>query len=158
MEGFSKHGIILKRTSGQTKVKCPKCSHTRKKKSEPCLSVNIDEGVWNCHNCGWSGSLNRGYTKTKIYDKPEWNNNTGLSDNLVKWFRDRGISQKVLIRNKVTESEEYFPQVEGNRNAININYFKDGELGNVKYRDGKKNFKMFKNGEPTFLMCELEPS
>ena len=150
MEGFSKHGIVLKKSKGQTKVKCPKCSHTRKKKSEPCLSVNIDEGVWNCHNCGWSGSLNKGYTKTKIYEKPVWTNNTELSDNMVKWFKSRGITQKVLVRNKVTESTEYFPQVEEKRNAINFNYFKDGELVNVKFRDGNKNFKMFKNGEPTF--------
>ena len=52
------YGINTKgRTSGQFKTTCPKCSHDRKKKKDPCLSVNIDEQVWNCHNCGWTGSV-----------------------------------------------------------------------------------------------------
>ena len=54
---FLDYGIELKKSSGQVKTKCPKCSHDRKKKSDPCLSVNIDEGIWNCHNCGWHGSI-----------------------------------------------------------------------------------------------------
>ena len=38
-------GIVLKRQSGSTKTKCPKCSHTRRNKTDDCLSVNIDEGL-----------------------------------------------------------------------------------------------------------------
>src|SRR4051812_43461216 len=34
-------------TSGETDVTCPECSHTRKKKTARCLSVNVDKGVWN---------------------------------------------------------------------------------------------------------------
>ena len=53
-------GIKIKTSKfGEQKVKCPKCSHDRRKKSDPCLSVNIDEGVWNCHNCGWKGTLKK---------------------------------------------------------------------------------------------------
>ena len=43
-------GIILKKTSGICKVKCPECLHTRKNKKDTPLSVNIDEGLYNCHN------------------------------------------------------------------------------------------------------------
>lgn len=41
---------------GQTYSTCPKCSHTRKKKKERCLSVLFDgDGVtWYCHHCGWT--------------------------------------------------------------------------------------------------------
>lgn len=36
---------------------CPNCSHLRRKKHDPCLSVLIDRrGVrWRCHHCGWDG-------------------------------------------------------------------------------------------------------
>ena len=42
---------------GNHKTVCPKCSATRRKKRDPCLSVTIDGdgAVWNCHHCGWSG-------------------------------------------------------------------------------------------------------
>ena len=96
------YGINTKgRVSGQFKTTCPKCSHTRRKKKDPCLSVNIDEQVWNCHNCGWSGSVIKRKVKVE-YVKPEWSNNTELSDKLVKWFASRKITQKTLIRNKIT--------------------------------------------------------
>tara|TARA_R110000822_G_scaffold19866_4_gene64450 strand:+ start:1483 stop:1761 length:279 start_codon:yes stop_codon:yes gene_type:complete len=38
---------------GSQSCKCPKCSHTRKKKNARCLKVIIDnEGVrWFCHHC-----------------------------------------------------------------------------------------------------------
>ena len=59
-------GIDIRNVKGsQGKTLCPKCSHTRKKKTDPCLSVNINEGIWNCHNCGWNGSL-----KQKVYKLP----------------------------------------------------------------------------------------
>ena len=47
MMTFSEQGIIIKRNSGQVKTKCPKCSQDINKKSDPCLSVNIDDGIWN---------------------------------------------------------------------------------------------------------------
>src|SRR3546814_10685228 len=38
---------------------CPQCSHTRKNKRDPCLSVTTVSGgfLWNCHNpgCGFKG-------------------------------------------------------------------------------------------------------
>ena len=52
---FEEVGIYLRNTSGQEKTKCPECSPNRRKKADPCLSVNIDEGIWNCHHCGWKG-------------------------------------------------------------------------------------------------------
>ncbi len=58
-------GIRLRRDNdGNHKTTCPQCSHTRKNRRDPCLSVGIDrQGVrWHCHNCGWSGG--------KFYDAP----------------------------------------------------------------------------------------
>ena len=57
---IAEKGISGVSGSGETRTICPECSHTRKKNSEKCLSVNITEGVWNCHHCGWKGSLSNG--------------------------------------------------------------------------------------------------
>ncbi|PIR00331.1 MAG: hypothetical protein COV66_07560 [Nitrospinae bacterium CG11_big_fil_rev_8_21_14_0_20_45_15] len=58
MKTFLDYGIDLEGArTGTKKIPCPRCSNTRKKCNEPCLSVNIDDGLWKCHHCDWSGSL-----------------------------------------------------------------------------------------------------
>lgn len=44
------------------KTTCPQCSHNRKHKDDPCLSVRVDDsGVGiRCHNCG--------HTDGRFYD------------------------------------------------------------------------------------------
>ena len=66
---------------------------------------------------------------------------------MVKWFAQRGISETTIANWKIGESKEYFPQIEKRRTAINFNYYREGELVNVKYRDGAKNFKLVKDAE-----------
>jgi len=148
-------GIIVKRNSGSEKVLCPKCSHTRKKKNEPCLNVNIDTGVYYCHNPGCDNTgrvLKAQYEpKQKEYFKPVFHNRTELNDAIVKWFWDkRQLSQQTLIDCRITCSKQFFPQVNAERNAIDFNYLRNGELINVKYRDSDKNFRMVKNAELIF--------
>jgi len=123
---------------GNVKVVCPKCSDSRKHKSDPCLSVDVAEGIWNCHNCGWKGSIK---TPKKEYFRPMTELKT-LSDGVVKWFADRGISNQTLIRYKISEGLEYMPQVSEQRNTIHFNYYYNGELINIKYRTSDKHFKM----------------
>ena len=43
--------INTKNKVGQFKTTCPSCSHNRRKKNEPCLSVNTETGIAYCHNC-----------------------------------------------------------------------------------------------------------
>jgi hypothetical protein len=57
---FSELDILVKQSSGEEKTTCPKCSHERKKSSEPCLSVDHGEGIWFCHHCDWTGCLSNG--------------------------------------------------------------------------------------------------
>ena len=141
-------GIDLRnRSAGQIKTKCPKCSHERKKKNDPCLSVNITDGNFNCHNCQWHGSV-RFKQKTE-YIIPEINL-TDLSDPIIKYFRSREIYEPTLKDFKVTESTRYFSQTQSKQKAINFNYFRDNQLINVKYRDKNKNFAMEKNAELIF--------
>ena len=57
---FADKGIHGVSGSGETRTTCPECSHTRKKKNDKCLSVNVAEGIWHCHHCEWAGSLGNG--------------------------------------------------------------------------------------------------
>ncbi|WP_165475262.1 hypothetical protein [Nitrobacter sp. Nb-311A] len=55
---LAEFGIRLRaERHGNQKTVCPNCSHLRKHKRDPCLSVLIDgEGVFfNCKNCSWKG-------------------------------------------------------------------------------------------------------
>lgn len=151
-ELFIDIGIVTKKNAGLDKVICPNCSHTRKNKKDKCLSVNLDSGDYNCHNdCGFKGRV---YNKkefvprTKVYVKPVYINNTTLSDNLVKYFFKRGISQKVLKQVKISEGP-YF--IDGSQqNTVQFNYFRNDDLVNIKYRTGNKKFRMIKDAELIF--------
>jgi twinkle protein len=146
IQKLQEQGIELKgRTSGNYKTTCPKCSPERKNKKDLCLSVNIDEGVWNCHHCAWKGTVREKIEK-KNYTVPQINN-TQLSDKTLAWFLSRGISKATIIRFGITESIEWMPQEEKEMNCINFNYFKDEKPVNVKFRDAKKNFKLVKGAE-----------
>ena len=145
--------IEISQSKGEVRHVCNSCSHDRRKPKEKCLAINSSSGAYHCHHCGDSGILNSHKTfrkEEKQYVVPENFNYTKLSDKALEWFKSRGISQKTLIRNKVTQSEEYMPQVEAKRNVICFNYFRDGELVNIKYRDGEKNFKQVKDAEKVF--------
>ena len=43
--------IPFGRTSGNVKVKCPKCIDKRSNKRDKSLSVNLNEGIFKCHYC-----------------------------------------------------------------------------------------------------------
>jgi twinkle protein len=83
----------------------------------------------------------------RVYAKPVWRNQTNLSDKAVKWFMDRGISPKTIEIMKIGEGMEVMPQTGKLMNTVQFNYFRNGELVNVKYRSGKKDFKLHKDAE-----------
>jgi twinkle protein len=147
IEKLQELGIKLKRNTGNVKTKCPKCSHIRKNKSDLCLSVNIDEGLYNCHNCGWNGNLK--FKQKKEYILPP-KTNINLTDRVIKWFANRHITEPTLAHYKIGESVEFMPQVQSKRRCINFNYYRDNQIINVKYRDGEKNFKLVAGAELIF--------
>ena len=148
MKTFNDFGIdIGNKSTGKIKTQCPQCSHTRKNKRDKCLSVDIDKGLFNCHNCGFSGTTK--FEKKKEFVRPE-KIKVNLTERVVKWFGERGISEPTLQHWKIGESLEYFPQVGKKRRAINFNYYRENDLVNVKYRDGQKNFKMVSGAELIF--------
>ena len=128
---------------GEVDTLCPKCSHNRKHENRrhKCLSVNIDKGVWECHNCHWKGGLPKEKDWRKVYPeeykKPKLVDfdRTDVADELLA---QRGISREVADRNGVVSSESQllFPFMRG------------GELVTVKSRsiEGKK-FALTKDSE-----------
>lgn len=135
---------------GNVKVKCPKCSESRRNKHEPCLSVDVDEGIWNCHNCGWAGRINTDIKPKKEYVQlPPMGELKKLSEPVLKWFADRGISNQTTLRYRITESVQRMPQLAGaEAKVINFNYFSpDGKLINTKFRDKNKNFKLISGAQ-----------
>jgi twinkle protein len=73
-----------------------------------------------------------------------------MSEKVESWFKERGISSASLCDLKVTTGEEYMPQTGKSENTIQFNYYIGDQLINVKYRDGRKNFKLYKGAEKIF--------
>jgi twinkle protein len=142
-KNFSDFGITIPfgaSTKSKLEMPCPRCSAIRKKKTAPCLVVWIEDGNWSCIHCGWKGSI---YTKDeRAYSKPELVIHSKLSEKALAWFiKERKIPEAVLVRNKIQDS------FENGANWIQFPFFRDGQLINVKFRDGKKRFHMVKDAE-----------
>lgn len=131
----------------QVKINCPECLKLGKKKDK---SLSVRAGVGSCHKCGSIFHKHIERVQKKEYRRPEWSNKTDISEKVVKWFEGRGISQTTLNAMKITEGCEYMPQIQKEINTIQFNYFRDGQIVNIKYRDGAKNFKMYKDAELIF--------
>jgi len=153
MNSFDRYGIkIPNGATGNIKTICPNCTpHDRKPKNRNSkdLSVNIAEGVWNCHNCGWKGALKK---DKKVYDRPQpLAANLPLSLKSQKWLNDRGLSQYTLQRFKISDRAEFMPQAGKDQNCLLFPYYRNDDLINVKFRDGAKNFKLHKGAELIFF-------
>ena len=156
IDEFNQHKL----EEGKKQGICPLCSHTRKPKNQKakCASYDWERGLGTCHNCNTSFQLHtyqRKGASEKEYvrpvDKVEDYNITGDPEQKVlKWFKTRGISAQTLIDLQVGEGLEYMPQTGKQENTIKFNYFMGDQLINVKYRDGRKNFKLYKGAEKVF--------
>lgn len=105
-------------------------------KTAKCLSVNIEKGVFTCHHCGWSGSVNddRPARRRQQFRRPDPRPQLTLPQNALNWFHSRGISDAILLRNRIDYGRAYFPQIEDHAEALIFPYFRSGELINRKYR------------------------
>ncbi len=152
IDTFNQHGL----KEGASQGICPLCSHTRKPKNQKaqCASYDWERGLGTCHNCDTSFQLHtyqRKGASEKVYVRPtEPANFNEVSTNVETWFGTRGISKQTLRDLKVTEGPEFMPQTGKQENTIQFNYYMGDQLINVKYRDGRKNFKLYKGAEKVF--------
>ena len=163
IQEFLNIGVEPKGNRKEQKVKCPECKKQGKTNwKDDCLSINIESGLYNCHKCGWKGcvKIDENYKKME-YTKPTKQNFTKLSEDGLKLFSDRGITQQVVNANKIVMSKD--------GKSIIFPYLKNAELINYKQRFlDKKDFRQAKdakaimfnydrcNGQKQIIVCEGE--
>jgi len=151
IDKFNQYDLIVGKKEGV----CPLCSSNRKPENRKakCAMYDWERGLGTCMNCNEVFQLHTFKRKggnDKVYNKPKQIANPLLSNKVIKWFEGRGISNNTLVKMKITEGKEFMPQTGKEENAIQFNYFINNELINIKYRDGKKNFKLVKGAEKIF--------
>ena len=152
IDKFNQHGL----EEGKSQGICPLCSHDRKPKNQKdqCASYDWERGLGTCHNCNKSFQLHtyqRKGASEKEYVRPEVPALTNSVDvKVLGWFATRGISQETVASLGISNSPEYMPQTGKTENVIKFNYFMGDQLINIKYRDGRKNFKLYKGAEKVF--------
>ena len=153
IDNFNQYNLDTKAKQGVCpwSTECRKPANHKKK----CSSYDWERGLGTCHNCNKTYQLHtykrKGET-SREYVKPvapieEFNI---PRTKVAEWFKTRGISTQTLIDLQVSEGPEFMPQTGKTENTIKFNYFMGGELINIKYRDGRKNFKLFKGAEKVF--------
>ena len=149
-----KEYIIDVHKNGENQMVCPECSEHRKPQNKKLkvFSFNLNKGAGRCNHCGLVLVEFKDLEKhTKIeYKRPLYKSNCKYSDDMLKFFKDRLISEKTLLEMKVTESIEWMPKNQKEIPVIQFNYFRNGELINIKYRGKNKDFKLYKDAELIF--------
>ena len=154
IDEFNQHKL----EEGKTQGICPLCSPDRKPKNEKakCASYDWQRGIGTCHNCNKTFQLHtykRKGKSEKVYVKPEvaiHEVDQPYNEKVLEWFQSRGISEQTLKELRITEGSEFMPQTSKNENVIKFNYYMGDQLINIKYRDGRKNFKLYKGAEKVF--------
>jgi hypothetical protein len=113
---------VIKRTT------CPKCSATRKNKTEKCCTV-FSNGNEFCHHCAWDSSR-EGRPKVE-YKKPSQKLPQGKPDEFRAFLKARGITEEVAARNKIS----------WNGKEILFPYLLGDQIVNIKYRTKDKKFR-----------------
>ena len=154
IDQFNQHNLDVGKAQGI----CPLCSSNRKpeNRKQKCASYDWERGLGTCHHCDSTFQLHsyqRKGSALKEYVRPDALDVVDpkqLGSKVYEWFQSRGISQKTLDDLNVTEGKEFMPQTGKSENTIQFNYIMGDQLINVKYRDGRKNFKLYKGAEKIF--------
>ena len=153
VDKFNQYGL----EAGKAQGTCPLCSADRKPENRKakCASYDWERGLGTCHNCDTTFQLHtymRKGNSTKEYVRPKFSTKThkAPTSKVVEWFKTRGISKETLAECNVSEGSEFMPQTGKSENTIKFNYMMGDQLINIKYRDGRKNFKLYKGAEKIF--------
>ena len=139
--------------NGENQMTCPECSPTRKKKTDKCFTFNLNKGAGRCNHCGIVLVENKPFEPkhTQIeFKRPKKVELSKYTEKYLNYFKTRLISEKTLLELKVGEAIEWMPKARAEIPIIQFNYFRNGELINIKSRGKDKDFKLFKDAELIF--------
>lgn len=131
-------GITVKSSPSQQKVKCPQCSDKRNDKRDKSLSVNVDSGLFRCHYCGYTGSVNDKKDEKYKIPEPSPNGSDKLPEIVVDFFSKRRISRETLRKAKISHEEKWIAKLDKKTDVAVFNYYEGGYLKNKKYRSIKE--------------------
>lgn len=154
-EKLADQGIHLRSyAEGDRKVTCPRCSSQRTNKTDPCLSVTVNEdgAVWLCHHCGWRGGVSDREERHQIVrfkardtDMPSIG---PLSHDAAEFFTRRGLSAEVLREAGVGCTTWFISAKQARVPCIAFPYRQPGgNIVNVKFRTLDKDFAQVKGGK-----------
>jgi twinkle protein len=152
IDQFNQYGLEVGKKQGV----CPNSTTCRQPKNhkKKCTSYDWERGLGTCHNCNTTFQLHtyqRKGASNKEYVRPVDHTDYNIPRTKVaEWFKSRGISEDTLINLQVGEGSEYMPQTGKKENTIHFTYHVGDQLINIKYRDGRKNFKLYKGAEKVF--------
>lgn len=110
---------------------CPQCSHTRKKKNDPCLTVNDEPGNrwFKCWNCNYTGNLDTEGKFDQVREKSLMPERMPVTYTKVvrEFLTKRGISPRTALTAGVYEASE------SRSNLLGFPYYMTHTLVNVKY-------------------------
>lgn len=163
--------------SGNIRVSCPQCTGSRKPGNQrrKDLAVDVEQGLWHCHHCGWSGSTRQGERNksdggamphrrvdpVKVWEPPRPLPSVSIPtlwEKTVAWFATRGIPESVLVEKNITASSEFCPVCENTVGNVLFPYYVDGTHINTKHRCGRKHFRMEKGAKRVLYnldACEM---
>lgn len=169
IEVISEH-LKLSKSGAELVAKCP--FH---KENTPSFKVSHTKQIYKCFGCNKSGdaitflqehkkmsfseaitflakkyniSLEevapiKEYAKPKISEMP-------LTSPQRAFLETRGLTVDTIDKFKVTYSKQWMPKAKTDIDVICFNYFRGGELINVKYRGDNKDFRLNKDSELIF--------
>lgn len=149
--------LIETSKSGENHLACPNCQDDHpKSRNKKCFSWNEEKRTGKCFRCEatFVEFIPRVEQKEN-YVLPKWNDKTELSEEHLKWFHRRMISNEALIKAGVYSGKEWMPQFEKEMQVVCFPFVRNGQAINVKYRGANKSFKLVKGAEKIFFNMDL---
>jgi len=152
-------GIKVNSSSAQQKTECPECQKSGKS-VDLCLSIDLVEGLYNCHRCGHKGCVNKPQNTSQLLPSPIKSQTPQeyrpspikeLTGAILTFFEKRGISKDTLMRSDVRCADMWFHKYKKVvENVIAFQFIKDNKRVNTKYRTASKDMMQDKGGEKCF--------